>query len=258
MRAVLGAVASIAIWAVQPSLASAQVNLTQAPAAYYNLHRLGFAGATCQIHEDWAQTLKDVPPGPGRDNALAVLNQIRFELVIDAAGAGRATMTSAKPSDPKMAEAFQQIDDGMKQAVSGFFDTWQLFVVGSPFPAAGTPVDDQTNGQGRRLRYKDGGSDVTTDVGRGDLITRMHVHSSTFDSTIDPSFVADPDGLLLNGYVADYVEPGGAAKTHLNVALVYQSIGALKLPAQLQLDGAYAGAPFAMRLSLTDCRLNGR
>ncbi len=257
MKHVSGAVAAVAFLALAAAKADAQVDLAKASNAYYSLHRLGFQGAACSLKPDWADMLKGKGDAQQIAAATAKLDQIQIALVVDPSGNAQVTVTPPKADNAQMAGAFQQITDGARQMVIGFFDTWKLFSISAPLPAQAAILSDEPISRGREIKYKDGEADVATDL-FGDLITSIHVQTSGFDSTIRPMFEEDPNGMVLSGYVANYVEPGGANKTHLEIAIKNQTVNGLKFPATLDLGGDYQGTPLSVKVAFAECRITRR
>jgi hypothetical protein len=148
-----------------------------------------------------------------------------------------------------MMSALAQVYGGMEQMTSGFFDTWKLFMVNSPFPAVDSDYQVEDLGQRYRLTYKESGADVTTSMGHDYQITNLQVTTKDYDSAIQPTLSNNGSGYILSSYDATYTSQNAAEKTVLTVNMEYQQVQGLQLPKTLSLSGTYGGTPFAVHLT---------
>ena len=206
------------------------------------------------IRPNWELTLKkELQSNPeGAQNGLKMLNGIHFSMTLDPQGNVKVEHnTDAPPPNEAAAAGFQQIYSGMDQAVSGFFATWSLFMLTSPFPAIESEYRLESVAGQYRLSYKDGGSDVVTTMNKDLTITGIVVDSPQFKSTILPQFAKSPKGLMLSSYTGDYKPASGPGVVHLNIRIDYQEVSGFQLPRALDLDSIYDGAPTQMQLAFS-------
>ena len=141
---------------------------------------------------------------------------------------------------------------------SGFFDTWKLFMLDTPFPEVTSDYQLEALGRQFRLTYKDGGADVVTTMGRDFSITNLRVKTTDSDSSIQPTFTRTPKGLVLHGYDATYQSQKPEEATQLKVLIDYQEVQGFQMLEKLNLSGTYGAAAFAVELVFSDCHISKR
>lgn len=247
--AVLGSLADAACAADKRTV------LQQARQSYYSLHALGFEAFECAIKPNWNLLLagqrKSEPQQT--DAALKTLDRLRFTIDLNPDGSVKFNHNKLPGQSTQMNEAMQQIFDGMEQTMSGFFDTWKLFVLDSPFPDPDGDFQLQDMGALYRITYRDGDADVTTTMTKDFAITDLNVASREFVSSIRPHFTKLPDGWLLNAYEASYRSAKPEEATELKVAVRYGAVNGLQMIEKLNLSGTYGASAFDIELGFADC-----
>ena len=219
--------------------------------AYYSLRGLGMLEFQSSITPTWEVTLaNEMRNDPASAQAgIKMLNGLHFAMTLDEQGKVKVDHRSdAPPPNEKAAAAFNQIYSGMDQAVSGFFETWSMFMLTSPFPETNSEYQLEDLGAEYRLSYKDGSSDVVTMMNKDLMITEVKVTSPEFFSSIRPQLSRRVGGFILDGYDADYRPTSGPGVVKLNVKLDYQDVNGLQLPRRLNMDSVYDGTPNQMEL----------
>jgi hypothetical protein len=250
----LGAVAQTATAANANDARRKQI-VQQGRNAYYSLRAHGLDGFQSTIKPNWEQVLKGQgATDPAQlQSALKLLNGIHFTMAMDQNGKVTVThKTDVEPPNEQVRKGFEDIYSGIDQAVSGFFATWSLFMLTSPFPDVNSvyQVDDQ---DGRyRLSYKEGSSDVVTLLGKDMVIQEVKVTSPQFVSIVRPHVNKTATGFVLSGYEADYTPTTGPGVVHLDVKIDHQTIQGLQLPVSLVADTTLDGAPTHMELAFSD------
>jgi len=231
-----------------------QAVLGAATRSFYNLRSQGLVSYQCEITPDWNLLLQDQrKQNPaGADTAIGILNQLHFTVNLAADDSVKITHNELTGQNDAMMKALSQIYGGMEQMTSGFFDTWKLFLVNTPFPAVDSDYQVEDLGQRYRLTYKESGSDVATSMGHDYQITNLQVTTKDFDSAIQPTFSNNGSGYVLTSYDATYTSQNAAEKTVLTVNLEYQPVQGLQLPKTLNLSGTYGGTPFAVKLTFSN------
>jgi hypothetical protein len=228
-----------------------QAVLGAATRSYYNLRNQGLVSYQCEVTPDWNLLLQDQrKQNPaGADTAIGILNQLHFTINFGADDSVKITHNELTGQNPQMMSALAQVYGGMEQMTSGFFDTWKLFMVNSPFPAVDSDYQVEDLGQRYRLTYKESGADVTTSMGHDYQITNLQVTTKDYDSAIQPTLSNNGSGYILSSYDATYTSQNAAEKTVLTVNMEYQQVQGLQLPKTLSLSGTYGGTPFAVHLT---------
>jgi hypothetical protein len=229
--------------------------------AYYSLRGHGVSEFQSNVQPNWRVMLKDlVASNPdGATAALKVLNGIHF--TVSVSPTGKVTVdhrADAPATDAKMQEGFNQIFDGMQQALSGFFDSWSPFMLTSPLPDPEGDYQLEKVGNQYRLRYKDGNADIKTAMSKDLVISEITVASPSFKSTIRPRFANSVQGLLLIGYDASYEGTSDGVSVHLKAVIENQEASGVQLPGKLTLSGSYQKSPFEMELAFSNYQVKGR
>jgi hypothetical protein len=228
--------------------------ITKARASYYSLADQGMAGFQCAVTPDWEKLLegqrKQNPAAA--DEAIKTLNRLHFVFNVDK-GQVKITHNEVSGVSKEMSDALAQVYGGMEQMAMGFFDTWKLFMINGPLPAADSKYQLQSGGQVYLLNYVDGTADVATTMRRDFAISNLQVTTKEYDSAIQPSFTASPKGFVLNSYTASYKSQDPKETTQLVIFIDYQEVDRLQILKKLTLTGTYGGVPFAVDLAFSGC-----
>lgn len=235
--------------------------INRAHRSYYSLRGLGLVQFQSNIRPTWEVTLqKDLQTDPaGAQAGIKMLNSLHFVMTLDENGKVKVDhRADTPPPNEKAAAAFNQIYSGMDMAVSGFFETWSMFMLTSPFPDVDSEYQLEDLGGEYRLSYKDASASVVTTMNKDLVITEIKVTSPEFFSSIRPQISKTAAGFILAGYVADYRPTSGPGVVKLNVKLDYQEVNGLQLPRKLNLDSVYDGSPNQMELVFSDYQVKTR
>src|SRR5438270_13213473 len=86
--------------------------------------------------------------------------------------------SDAPPPNDQAAAGFEQIYSGMNQAVDGFFSTWSMFMLKSPFPdPPGEYHLEEASGQ-YPLSWKESADDVLTSLSNNLCMTEINFTSN--------------------------------------------------------------------------------
>lgn len=233
----------------------------QARGSYYSLKSHGLVDFQCNIIPNWDALLQDAkktdPDAANR--AIATLKQLQFTVAMGTTGSAKVTHTTVNPENSKMAEGLNQVYGGMEQMVTGFFDTWTPFMIGSPFPEVESDYALADQGDHWTLSYKEGPTtDVATTMGKNFAISELKVNTPQFSSSIRPQFTTGSQGFMLAGYHADYSGQSPAETTKLDIGIAYQSVNGFQLPQKLNLSGSYGGTPFQVEVTFSGCQARGQ
>lgn len=235
--------------------------ITHARESYYSLRGMGLLEFQSSIKPTWEITLADqIRSDPaGAQRGLDLLNGLHFNMTLDDRGKVKVEhRADIAPPNEQAAKGFNQIYSGMDQAVSGFFDTWSLFMLTSPFPEVESEYMLEDLGAEYRLSYKEGSTDVVTRIKKDLIITEITVTSPDFVSSIRPVLSKTGAKYVLQGYDGDYRPVSGSGTVKLNVRLDYQDVKGMQLPHRLTLDSVYDGSPTKMELVFGDYVLKVR
>lgn len=239
----------------QTPVANSRKVIEDARHAYYGLRAAGLDEFRATVKPNWEVVLKDqMKADPAAAQAgLKLLNGLHFSMLLDRSD--KVTVThhaDTAPANEQQRQGFDQIYSGMDQAISGFFATWELFMLNSPFPSPDGDYKLEDLGTQYRLSYKDGSSDVVTVMGKNLIITDIKVDSAEFSSSVRPRFVHTAKGFVLTGYDADYKPTSGPGVVKLNLKIAHEPVSGLQLPVGLVMDSVMDGAPTHMELAFSE------
>ncbi len=245
-----------AIGAPQALADSASDTIAKARHGYYSLDAKGFTSFQCTVLPDWKALMADLAKTnpQGAAHAVELLSQIHFTVSLQRGKDAKVTHSTLSGQDKQMNEALQQIYGGMEEMLTGFFPTWTLFTLGTPLPDPAGKFQLSDNEGQWRVSFKDGTSDVTTEMGKDLVIRAVQVKANDFYSVIYPAFNASPEGLLLSGYKSSYRSGKPDESTDLDISFSYQQVNEIQLPRRLLLAGRYGPDPFKITLSLANCQ----
>lgn len=239
----------------QAQVADSKKVLEDARHAYYSLRAAGLDEFRATVRPNWELVLKDqLASDPAAAQAgLKLLNGIHFSMLLDRTDKVTVThRTDSEPANEQQRKGFEDIYSGMDQAINGFFTTWSLFMLNSPFPTPDVNYKLENLGTQYRLSYKDGASDVVTMMGKNLIITDINVTSAEFASSVRPQFVHTAKGFVLAGYDADYKPTSGSGVVKLSLKIDHQPVSGLQLPVSVVLDSVMDGAPTHMELAFSE------
>jgi hypothetical protein len=228
----------------------------QATQSYYNLRRLGFSGFQAKVQPNWSVVVKGIESNA---EAMRLLNGLKFSMSLSGSGDVKTNheVAIAAPN-PQVEAGFKQIFGGIEQVLTGFFATWNLFMLNSPLPGVDGEYQLQDLANEYVLTYKDGASDVITRMARDFSITELEVSSPQFKSSVKPKFTKSEKGYVLTRYVGHYVPTSGPGNVELNIRIDYLETKGLRLPQKIYADSVYDGEPNQMELILSDYQMLGR
>jgi hypothetical protein len=217
----------------------------QARSANYNLTRKGFKGFTATIEPNWEVILAHT----ATPENLKVFRAMHFSMIVDPNGAVTVSYEAgANAARPELQSVMKQIHYDLQRLVTGFFNTWRMFMVSSPFPETENQIKIETPDKQYRLNYTMQSGEVMLMMTSDFLITEWILSGPTATRTIKPHFQKTVDGFLLSGY-GEVSQPISAGiKTTLEFNIEYQDVSGIKLPHKVRFSGMHGTEPVAAEL----------
>lgn len=255
-------IAPIALASLLFTSAAAEVSpdkaafVSRARAAYYNLPREGVTGFQCSVSPDWNLVLAaQLAQNPeGAKTAIAILSQLQYVVTLAPDGSMSLEHNTLTGQSPQSMQAIDEVNAGMKQMLSGFFDTWKAYVMGGLLPPNGEDFQMEPTEGGNRLQWKEGETSVEELVGPDFSAGYLKIVAPAFSSEIRARFYSTPKGLLLSGYTANYRTAKPEEATDLSVDLAYQDVDGVRLPQQLDVDATSGGVRNKVQVTFSGCR----
>jgi len=242
------------------AVAEAQTNdiekaktLQTARERYYNLRTLGLSSVRVAIQPNWDLLLEGTNPAP---SARALLNNLHFWISIDAMDKLQLSH-DAKSVPVDQVEAVEKIFKGVNSSVTGFFRTWSIFLLSSPFPVPGSEYVVERRSGGFRFLQKQNELDVTIDTDNDFAITEIRAVAVDRISSLKPILEKTPAGLMLKGYTASSQRADGS-NTTVQAALEYETVSGLRMLHKVDLDTGFQGASTKFEWVFTDYQVKLR
>jgi hypothetical protein len=230
--------------------------IRQANSSYYSVRASGLVEFQARVTPNWEVAIKDIGAQP---ETLRLLNGLKFSISFDSNNAIKMNHEVGIPAPNEQTEAgFNQIFAGMEQMVSGFFDTWELFMLNSPFPPPDGSYDFRDSTGGYYINYKEGNADVSIEMNKDFTVTLVKVVSAEFESSIWPKFTRSDKGFVLNRYSAKYLPAKGPGKVDLEIQIEHLDVQALKLPQRLRMHSVMDGQATETELTFSDYQVKKR
>jgi len=236
---------------------SADLNKTKtlldARSKYYNLRTLGMSEVRATIQPNWDMLLAGTDAAAG---TKPLLEHLHFWISIDGEGKLRLDHDGkAVPADKL--DGIEQIFRGMNSTVTGFFRTWSIFSLTSPFPQPGSDYSVSRMPDGYRFSQRQDQLDVAIDTDNEFAIREIKVVAFDRTSSLKPDLEKTPAGFMLRGYQASSVRADGNRTTVL-AALEYGTVGGLRVLQKVNLDTVFQGASTKFEWSFSDYAIKMR
>ena len=220
--------------------------------AYYNLTRSGFRGFKATIEPNWKVILAHTATSKN----LKVFRAVQFSMIAEADGAVTVHYEIADSEKRRLEPTIKQIHTNMQGLVGGFFNTWRMFMVSSPFGAADSEIKIEDHPNGYRLSYSTQPADVLLTMTTDFVTTEWKLTAPMAVRTVKPRFQKTAEGLLLTGYDGDFQPIGPGIRTTLNFSIEYQNVSGMKLPHKVRINGTHGTEAVTAELTFTQYVLN--
>jgi hypothetical protein len=222
--------------------------------SYYSLKRLGLIEFRANIRPNWEVMLKGESMST---EATKLLNGLHFSILFGEGGNVIVNhQADLPPKNETVAKGYKDIFEGVDNAIYGFFETWNLFMFGSPFPEADTAYELQDLGASYLLKYAEPKSRVETTFGKDFYIKEIRVSGESFTGAIKPQFRKTEYGYIIVAYQGSYSAVAGNRTSDLQVNIQYNEVSGLEVPLKLNVEGTYNGGPVNMEIIFSDYQIS--
>jgi hypothetical protein len=236
----------------KPSLTD---RLVAARALYYTPTTAGLKSFGCHVSFDWKAFLskatgKDIQD----DNAfLQYLAAGQMSVKDNLRGSGELEWSNTATPAKGLEEPAAKMQKGLGDMFDGFFKSWNAYLNGSMVPVPDKTVTITRNGDGIHLHAAYAPMIIDEDFDKNMLLTQAHVVDPDMDVIASPIFTDTPDGRLVAEIHSEVRQPASAPPTFLDISVVYQQVGAYRLPSTIHYDIKNVGQ---MDFKLSDCTVN--
>jgi len=225
--------------------------LVTARAQYYNLRFQGLKSFSCNVDVDWDAIFTQAAGAtlPADNPMMAYLLKSRLGVKENVDSGAEVTWANTGTPPEDMAQSVNQLRGGVKQMLSGFFETWTANINGDLFSKDVTSVT-ATNGGYLVEEKSTGGGDDTLTFNKDMLLSHVSNKSAGVVTEIDPRYSKTPQGLLVNDIEADSRQTAAAPPTHVSMTTDYQTVEGFQLPNMIVLSVKNIAT---FKLKLTGC-----
>ena len=228
--------------------------ISKARSSYYSLKRLGLIEFRANIRPNWEVILKGGTTSP---EAMKLLNGLHFSILFGESGNVVVNhQADFPPQNEVVAKGYKDIFEGVDNAIYGFFETWNLFMFGSPFPEPDSVYELQDLGSSYLLRYAEPKNKVATTFGKDFDIKEIQVSGESFSGAIKPQFRKTDHGQIIVAYQGSYFNAAGNLTSDLQVNIQYNQVNGLEVPLKVNVQGTYNGGPVNMEIVFSDYKIS--
>lgn len=141
--------------------------------------------------------------------------------------------TEVAPPNEKVAERVRSSVAGVEQILTGFLQTWSVFVISPPLPSIDSEYELQDLGEKFRLSYREGQADIVTSMSHDFAIDELKATTPEFEGSVRPKLSRNKEGFLLGGWEATYKAASGAPQ-QLAVKIEYGNVEGFRLPTTVE------------------------
>lgn len=232
-----------------------RARLTAAHALYYTPTATGLKSFHCDAAIDWKSMLTrlsgvDIPD----DNpALKFLQTVHLSVDDELKGNGALGWTSESDAPHDKAAAIKQIQDGLKTSVSGFFQTWNVYMNGNMVPIPDSAVNVTRAGEGIHLSGMSDGSSFDEDFDKNMLLTEVRVVNPNMKVLARPTYASTPDGLLVSVVTSQVSQPSTAPPAEAIFRIDYLKVETFHIPSRVVFDIKNTGV---IEIAFNSCRVS--
>jgi hypothetical protein len=219
--------------------------LREADAAYYIPQNLGLKSFKCTIQPNWAKFISDRAQ-------LSLVQGVEYSAAIDDQGA--ATVTAFRTDEAAIDPSVNQIVDGVKQTIEGFFQTWNNMVLSGLFsPATDGSFVFSTDMTGYHLSQKTADTDSELTLTKDALIIAMRVITGGSTVVMQPKYTKTDQGLLLIALNSDITT--GDSSEKVNFQIQYQLVEGIEMPALVAYQVTLPAQTISIEINLGDYQI---
>ena len=232
-----------------------RARLTAARMIYYTPTTAGLKSFHCDAAIDWKSMLTrlsgvDIPD----DNpALKFLQTVHLTIDDELKGNGSLGWTNETEPPQDKAAAIKQIEDGLQTSVSGFFQTWNVYMNGTMIPAPDSTLTITNVGDGVHLSGTSDGSSFDEDFDKNMLLTKVLVVNPNMKVLATPTYASTPDGLLVSAVASEVSQPSTAPPAEAIFRIDYAKVETFQIPSRVVFDIKNTGV---IEIGLNSCRVS--
>ena len=232
-----------------------RARLTSAHTLYYTPTASGLKSFHCEAAIDWKSMLTRLSGVeiPDDNPALKFLQTVHLSVDDELKGNGSLSWTSETDPPKDKADAIKQIQDGLKTSVSGFFQTWNVYMNGSMVPIPDSTLTLTNVGDGIHLSGTSNGTSFDEDFDKNMLLTKVRVVNPNMTVLATPTYSTTPDGLLVSAVASQISQPSTAPPAEAIFRIDYVKVEAFQIPSRVVFDIKNTGV---IEIAFNSCRVS--
>jgi len=219
--------------------------ISKARESYYVLQQAGLKTFHCNAEPNWQKFFSDNFKGQADEQKIKAISEIQFSVAFDEHGA--AELRPFRTSGQEIDKQFDQLTDGIKQMLSGFFQMWSPIVFTNPLEGDSEQASVEQHGEGYRVFTKTADAQVEIELDKNYAITSMSVSTSFMNVAMIPSFQKSAKGLLMTGLQADI----NKGQQQIALDIDYQDVHGFSLPAKAAFRVTLGKQPVTLEVGFT-------
>lgn len=212
--------------------------LAAAHAQYYTPTASGLKSFHCDASIDWKALLSRFSGTeiPDDNPALKFLQSVHLSVDDDLHGTGSFEWTNTTDPPENVKAGVEQIRDGLKTSVSGFFQSWNAYMNGSMVPLPDKTLTITKSGDGLHLSGTTKDMSIDEDFDKNMLLTQALVSSPSLKVQAIPTFTPTSDGLVISTVLNKVHQPPTAPETEATFRIEYSKVDAFQIPSHVVFD----------------------
>jgi len=212
--------------------------LMAAHALYYTPTASGLKSFRCDGNIDWKSMLTRFGGTEISDDnpVLKFLQSVHLSITDDLKDSGALEWTSAGDPPKDKEAAINQIQEGLKTSVSGFFQSWNAYMNGTMVPLPDSTVNVTKSGEGVHLSSVAKESQFDEDFDKNMLLTQVLVVTANVKILATPTYASTPDGLLVSAVTSEVSQPPTAQPAEAIFRIEYAKVDTFQIPSRIVFD----------------------
>ena len=247
--------AAVSATAQTQTAPTAATTVSKARALYYTPVDTGLQGLHCEVNFDWRDFMQKANNAtlPTGDPRLAYLQSVKLSIDDDLRGQGSLNWTAPGPEPDGTEDSIEKIRGGLQQLMSGFFQTWNGFFTGDIVTLDTTSTVEQTPA-GFHVRTGNSADFAEEQFDPKLILQTVHVATPEYDSTIAPTFLQGPHGLLVTSMRSQYRKPPASDPIDVVMGVTYAPVASFQLPSEIKVSVG----PAAFDFHLINCTVRSQ
>ena len=173
---------------------------------------------------------------PDDSPVLKYLQTVHLSVADELRGRGTLDWSEASAPPEGKEASMKQMQNGLQQSVSGFFQSWNAYMNGSMVPLPDSSLTVTEAGEGVHLSGAAKEMKIDEDFDKNTVLTRALVVSPAIKVVALPTYAETTDGLILTSVQSTINQPPTAPPIEATFRIEYAKVDSFQLPSHIVLD----------------------